>query len=181
MKIYNKNNFHNSTFCIWKEVPSDEIKEFKISYKSKSGSNYIFNEKGVFRISNHWGRTANCRWRLMSLSNYKNQNTTVGFAKWNEFFPNDDVSKLYFIKVNFDTKTVNFYHKDSTEYDGKAVLRNVSATPKVIQNIKIILNESSWAKHLQFDNFEELQKEIISELIYSDKSFVEIKRKYIKN
>jgi hypothetical protein len=151
----------------------------KISYKSKSGSQYIFTETEVYRISNHWGRTANCRWRLMPLSDYKNQNTTVGFAHWTDFYPNDDVSKLYFIKVNFEEKTVDFFHKDSSEYDEKAILRNGNATSKVIQNIKMILNETSWAKHLNYANFQELQQEIISELIYSDKSLIEIKRKFV--
>ena len=115
----------------------------------------------------------------MPLSNYKNQNTTVGFAYWTDFYPNDDVSKLYFIKVNFEEKTVDFFHKDSSEYDEKAILRNGNATSKVIQNVKMILNDTSWAKHLNYANFQELQQEIISELIYSDKSLIEIKRKFV--
>lgn len=151
----------------------------KISYKSKSGSQYIFTETGVYRISDHWGRAANCRWRLMPLSDYTNQNTTVGFANWSNFYPNDDVSKLYFIQVNFDEKAVNFFHKNAAEYDGKAILRNGNATSKVIQNIKLILNETVWAKHLKYNNFNELQKNIISDLINSDRTFVEIKRQYI--
>lgn len=179
LKTYNKHNFHNSTFCIWREVFYDQIKGLKISYKSKSGSQYIFNEAGVYRISNHWGRAANCRWRLLPLSDFKNQNTTIGFAKWSDFYPNDDVSKLYYVLVNFDERVVDIFHKDSNDYDGKAVLRSGSATSKIIQNIKIILNETSWAKHLIYDDYEELQRKIISELIYTDKSFVEIKRKFV--
>ena len=178
-KSYNKYNFHNQTFCIWNEVDFDEIKEFKFNYKSKSGSSYIFTEIGVYRISNHWGRVSNCRWRLNSSTNYKNQKATVGFAKWINFLPNDEVSKLFFIKVNFETNKVDFFHKESNDYDGKAILRNANQTSKVIQNIKIVLIEITWSKHLQFEDLDILRKEICLELINSEQSLVEIKRKFI--
>lgn len=179
--LYNKDNFHNSTFCIWKEVNLEEIKGFKINYKSKSGSSYIFNETGVYRISNHWGRASNCRWKLNSLTNYKNQNTAAGYAKWIDFLHNDSISKLFFIKVDFDFKNVDFFHKNSPQYDGKAILRNANKTSKNIQHINIILNEESWSKHLNYDNFVELQKHLIFELIYSDYSLAQIKRKFFKS
>lgn len=178
-KSYNKYNFHNHTFCIWNEVDFDEIKELKINYKSKSGSSYIFTEIGVYRISNHWGRASNCRWRLNSSVNYKNQKETVGFAKWIDFLPNDETSKLFFITINFEIKLVDFFHKNSSEYDGKAILRNANQTSKVIQNIKIVLNETSWAKHLKFEDLDVLRNEICLELINSEKSLVEIKRNFI--
>lgn len=176
---YNKRNFHNQTFCIWNEVHLSEIQDLKINYKSKSGSAYIFNDEGVFRISNHWGRASNCRWRLISTANYKNQNTTVGFAKWSDFLPNDEISKLFFVKIDFQTNEVNFYHKDAEEYDGKAILRNANNTAKTIKNLKMILNETSWAKHLNYGDLDILRKEICAELLNSDKSMVEIKRRFI--
>lgn len=176
---YNRRNFHNQTFCIWNEIDDIEIKDLKINYKSKSGSAYIFNEDGVFRISNHWGRASNCRWRLNLTSNYKNQNVTVGFAKWSDFLPNDEISKLFFIKVDFEANQVDFYHKDSEEYDGKAVLRNANHTSKIIQNIKMILLETSWAKHLKYTDLNILRKEICIELLNSDKTLIEIKRRFI--
>ncbi len=91
---YHKYNFHKHTFCVWQEVIPDAIIESKINYKSKSGSQYIFTETGVYRISNHWGRAANCRWRLESLKDYKNQQTKIGFALWTDFYNNDENSKL---------------------------------------------------------------------------------------
>ena len=179
MKMYNKNNFHNSTFCLWEEVSFDSIKNYTINYKSKSGSHYIFTEIGVYRISNHWGRAANCRWRLISLSNYKNQNTTVGFAKWQDFHVNDEVSELYYIQVNLENKTVQFFHKDADNYDPKAVLRNGNATSKVIKDIQKILNETSWARHLKYEDFEKLQQEISTALVYTKQNFIDLKKKYI--
>ncbi len=175
---YNKYNFHNHTFCIWNEVDFVEIKELKINYKSKSGSSYIFTEIGVYRISNHWGRASNCRWRLNSSTNYKNQNTSVGFAKWIDFLPNDETSKLFFIKINFETNQVDFFHKNSSEYDGKTILRNANQTSKIIQNIKIVFNETAWSKHLQFNDLNFLRKEICLELINSEKKLIEIKRTF---
>lgn len=179
MKTYNKLNFHKYTFCLWREVSFAEIEKLPLSHKSKSGSGYIFTEVGVYRISNHWGRAANCRWRLIADENFKSQQTKVGFANWTDFYPNDETSKLFFIKVNFDTIEVNFYHKLSPDYEAKYVLRNASETAKTIKIIKEILTETAWSKYLQFDDLEELRKEIVEKLITTEKSFLEVKKNYL--
>ena len=157
----------------------NEINNVKISYKSKSGSQYIFSSDGLYRISNHWGRVANCHWRLIPLDKFKNQNTIVGFANWTDFYSNNDNSKLFFIKVDFETQEVNFYHKLSTEIQEKIVLRNAKETAKTIQTIKMVLNEKDWAKHLKYQDLEVFRKMIVNELIYSEKRFIEIKRQYL--
>ena len=177
-KSYTKLNFHSHTFCIWKEVRDTEIKELKLHFKSKHDSHYYFTNDGVYRFSDHWGRVANCHWRLSPLSIYKNQKATVGYAKWSDFYTNDDTSKLFFIKVNFETQEVNFYHKLVPGYDGKLASRNASETAKTIKIIKQIFNETDWAKYLKYDDIEVLRKEIISELLLSEKGFLEIKRNY---
>ena len=180
MKTYNKLNFHKYTFCLWREVSFTEIENLPLSHKSKSGSGYVFTEVGVYRISNHWGRAANCRWRLIANENYKSQQTKVGFANWTDFYPNDEISKLFFIKVNFDTIEVNFYHKLSPDYEAKYVLRNASDTAKTIKVIKEILTETAWSKYLQFDDLDELRKEIVEQLITTEKSFLEVKKEYLE-
>lgn len=180
MKTYNKLNFHKYTFCLWREVSFTEIENLPLSHKSKSGSGYVFTEVGVYRISNHWGRAANCRWRLIANENYKSQQTKVGFANWTDFYPNDEISKLFFIKVNFDTIEVNFYHKLSPYYEPKYVLRNASETAKTIKIIKEILTETAWSKYLQFDDLDELRKEIVEQLITTEKSFLEVKKEYLE-
>ena len=77
-KTYNKTNFHKHTFCIFKEVDFETIQNLKPNYKSKSGSSYFFTDQGVYRLSNHWGRAANCKWRLeiSSKSQITNSNRT---------------------------------------------------------------------------------------------------------
>lgn len=178
-KIYGRHNFHKHTFCIWKEVAHDEISDLKINYTSQSGSRYIFIDKGLYRISNHWGRVANCHWRLIPLSEFKSQHNIIAFANWSDFYSNDDTSKLFFIQADLEKKEVNFYHKQSLENQKDLVLRNAKETAKTIRTIKQVLTETEWAKHLKYDDFEFLRKEIVAKLVNSEKSFLEIKKMHL--
>ena len=178
-KTYSKLNFHSYTFCIWKEVLFTEISDLKISYKSQSGSQYIFTTEGLYRISNHWGRVANCHWRLIPLTQFKNQQNIVGFANWSDFYSNDDTSKLFFIKVDFETQDINFYHKLSSDGSENIVLRNAKDTAKTIRILKEVLTETDWAKYLKYDDLEVLRKEVVAELVNSEKRFLEIKKQYL--
>jgi hypothetical protein len=178
-KIYSRLNFHKHTFCIWKEVLAAEIRDLKISYISQSGSQYIFTADGLYRISNHWGRVANCHWRLIPLAEFKSQHNIVAFANWVDFYSNDDTSKLFFIKMDFDMQEVNFYHRQSADKQEMLVFRNAKETAKTIRTIKQVLTETDWAKHLNYVDFEVLRKEISSGLINSEKSFLEIKKNYL--
>jgi len=102
-KTYNKNNFHSHTFCIFQEVGLEELQNLSLNYKSKSGSCYYFTKTGVYRLSNHWGRAANCKWRLINDKDNINSNRTkLGYANWSDFYPDNDYEKLYFIKVDYD-------------------------------------------------------------------------------
>lgn len=177
-KIYKKHNFHKHTFCIWKEVRFAEVADLKINYTSQSGSRYIFNSEGLYRISNHWGRVANCHWRLISLDEFKSQHTIVAFAKWSDFYSNDDTSKLFFIKVDSETKEVNFYHKQSAE-DQNCIFRNAKDTAKTIRTLKEVLTETNWAKYLNYSDFDVLRKKIVNELVTTNRSFLEIKKLYL--
>ena len=176
LKKYNKTNFHKHTFCEFTEVDSASIPNIDWHYKSKSGSGYCFTEEGVYRISNHWGRAANCRWRLISSSKINNSQHRIGYAKWTDFYPNNETENFFYVDVNFDTKEVTFQHKYNPNYDGKAVLRNASETAKVIRQIKEILESDTWAKYLDFDDLQQPRREIIRKLIQTSTSFAEIKR-----
>ena len=178
-KIYSKNNFHKHTFCIWKEILFAEINDLKISYTSQSGSQYIFTAKGLYRISNHWGRVANCHWRLIPLGQFKSQDKIVGFADWSNFYSNDDTSKLFFIEVNFEKQEASFYHKLSSDYKQNVVIRNAKETSKTIRTIKQVFTETDWAKYLKYTDIESLRKEIINELVTTERSFLEIKKAYL--
>jgi hypothetical protein len=207
IKTYNKTNFHKYTFCIFKEVDVDAIKDLKLNYKSKSGSCYYFVDNGVYRLSNHWSRVANCKWRLVSSSdvtlsavevpNSKNASlvhaepsqstvevansnrTKLGYANWSDFYSDNDVDKIYFLEADYDSKTVNFYHKQSSNYSSNKVLRSSSETTKLIKQIRTLFEETAWAKYLNEDNIDILRKEIIEELIHSNQSFQEIRRRYL--
>lgn len=180
-KIYNKTNFHKHTFCIFQEVAFETIKGLKLHYKSKSGSSYYFVENGVFRLSNHWSRVANCRWRL-SHDNLKNNFNTkdrikIGFAKWTDFYPDNDFEKLYFI-VYDGISDVNYFHKNNENFTNQ-ILRTSPETTKVIKQIRALLEETAWAKHLNEANIETLRNKIILELISTNQTFQEIRRKFL--
>ena len=162
-----KYNFYRNTFCEFNEVNVADLNSLKWHHKSKSGSSYSFTAEGVYRSSNHWGRAANCRWRLLSNSNSKinNSKNKIGYAKWTDFYWNNETEKLFYIEVNFDTKEVTFQHKNNPNYDGKAVLRNASEIAKVIRQIKEILESDFWAKYFNFENLEEVRKTTIQKLM----------------
>lgn len=173
--MYNRTNFHKHTFCLFQQVEDTAVADLKLGYKSASGSAYYFTELGVYRKSNHWGRAANCRWRLITNSDYKNQTEIVGFAKWTDFYSNNETEKLFFIEINVEKNEVHFNHKDHPDY-AYQLLRNASDTAKRIKEIKIVLQETSWAKFLIFDDFEEIKSKMLSELSNTNESFVNLKK-----
>ncbi|MFY8010181.1 MAG: hypothetical protein ACOVNW_10780 [Flavobacterium sp.] len=178
-KTYARHNFHSHTFCIWKEVPFTAISELKVNYTSQSGSQYIFTATGLFRISNHWGRVANCHWRLIPLAEFKNQHTTVAYADWTDFYSNDDTAKLFFIKVDWLTREVNFYHKQTANPNEKVIFRNAKEVAKTIRTIKEVLSQEDWAKYLKYDDLETLREKVIAELVGTSKTFLEVKKAYL--
>ena len=175
MNSFTKFNFHKHTFCLFQQVESSVLLNLKLGYKSASGSAYYFTELGVYRKSNHWGRAANCRWRLITNADYKNQTEIVGFARWTDFYPNNDTEKLFFIEINEAKNEVQFNHKNHPDYANQ-MLRNASDTAKRIKEIKNVLQTTSWAKHLIFDDFEEIKRKILTELSNTNESFVNLKK-----
>ncbi len=181
-KTYNKTNFHKYTFCIFQEVALEAIKDLKHNYKSKSGSSYYFAETGVYRLSNHWGRAANCKWRLSGNSKVQNisdNRTKLGYANWSDFYPDNDFEKLYFIEADYKNKAVNFFHNQNENYLDEKILRTATDTTKLIKQIRTLLDETAWTKYLKEENIEALRKEIIEELINTTKSFQEIRKEYL--
>jgi hypothetical protein len=153
----------------------DSIDNTKVDYKSKSGSSYYFTEQGVFRLSNHWGRAANCKWRLQSIG-VNNSRTKLGYADWTAFHPDNDTEQLYYVTVDFEHQTANYQHKCSADYQENFVLRTATETTKVIKSIRDLLSNDSWAKHFQFEDITDLRKKIIEKLITTNHSLLEIKR-----
>lgn len=169
------NSFKN-TFCVFREVPSDKIVNLKAQYDSKSGSKYFYTKEGMYRLSNHWGRLANSKWRLEPMEPETASKTKLGFASWNEFYPDNPEEELYYLEADFVRKTVNYQHKNNPGYDQKAVLRTSFETTKKIKQIRNLFALTSWAKYFEYADLEELRKEIIDQLIFTNKTLEEIKR-----
>jgi hypothetical protein len=131
-------------------------------------------------LSNHWSRVANCRWRLINENNNQkkeNERVKLGFAKWTDFYSDNDYEKLYFIEI-INTTELNYFHKNNENYSNQ-VLRTSVETTKVNKQIRTLLEETAWAKYLNNDDIETLRQEIIGKMTTTDKSFQEIRRDYL--
>jgi hypothetical protein len=164
-----------NTFCVFNEVAISQIENLTISYKSDAGSTYFYTEKGMFRLSNHWGRLANSKWRLTANEEVTDSKFKLGFAAWDSFYPDNNDDKLYFLEFDSKTNTINYQHRKSNTFDGKAVLRTTFETTKRIKLARNILTLTAWAKYYETD-IDALRTEIINELIFTEKTLDEIKR-----
>jgi len=171
LKIYNRSNFFKHTFCDFKKVNQKFFDENQVHFKSKAGSQYSYTEEGVYRYSNHWGRVANCRWRLYSDKKLKNQKSYLGFAKWSGFYALNETEKQFYISVDFENMDVDFHHKGTKE--DVFVFFAETAQKKVIQIRKLFLDDK-WAKYFDTE-IALLRKNIILKYINSNKSLLEIK------
>ena len=179
-KVYDRRNFHKYTFCIYKQVELSVIENRKPDYKSKSGSSYYFTETGVYRLSNHWGRAANCKWRLNPLQNPGTKRTKLGFAHWTEFHPDNDTEKLYCIEVSFENNNVTFNHKSNQKENSNAILRTASETTKRIKQIRNLLDNTRWTQYYPQKESEVLQREVIQKLVDTDKTLQQIKSEIVE-
>jgi hypothetical protein len=170
-----------NTFCVFHEVLPDRVEGMPVQYDSKSGSKYFYTKQGMYRLSNHWGRLANSKWRLEPMEHdcleARNESKfKVGFATWNAFYPDNAEEELYYLEAKYDKRTVNYQHKNNPNYDLKAILRTSFDTAKRIKQIRNLFELISWAKYFDYDDIDELRKEIIEELIFTNKTLEEIKR-----
>ncbi|PRZ22035.1 hypothetical protein BC624_10735 [Flavobacterium granuli] len=170
------NSFKN-TFCVFDEMSLDAIAGLSIQYQSKSGSSYYYTAKGMYRLSNHWGRLANSKWRLEPMEPESTSKTKLGYASWDNFYPDNALDELYYLEADYVKRTVNYQHKNNPNYDGKAILRTSFETTKKIKQIRNLFNLNSWAKYFEYEDLDVLRKEIIDELIFTTATLEEIKRK----
>ena len=177
MKIYTKYNFHKHTFCVFNEVSETEIAELQLNFSTKSRSSYYFTAKGVFRKSDHWGRAANCKWRLQSTDSNENSRTKIGYADWNGFHSINEVDQLYYIEVNFDEKTVQYNHKNTSK-ESNLYLRNASDTAKRVKEIRNLLENYRKLTYWNFEiEDEELIEKVVQLMIATDFTLLQIKHK----
>lgn len=175
MKTYNSSNFFKHTFCEFHQVDDFDFPKDK-TYKSDSDSEYYYTKEGVYRKSNHWGRVANCRWKLISNGNYKNQQTVIAFAKWSYFFPINSLEKIYYISVDFEKQSVKIKPKKETI---NHFLFTYSEAVKRKKQIYHLFKNDKWASFYEL-SLDYLIKKVIEELINTNKSLNEIKQSFRK-
>lgn len=177
VKKFTRDNFFKKTYCVFKGVPLREITRRKPHYRSESGSTYYYTKNGVYRLSNHWGRAAKCNWRLVSEIPVEIDDLRLGYADWTDFRENlsEDID-AYYIAVDFDIKKVSYKHKDNPEYNGEAIIRPVDATRRLIKQIKNLLEDHKWAKYYDYDDLDEFRKDIILQLVNTNKTLQEIRK-----
>lgn len=168
-----------NTFCVFQEVPLSSLKGMVVQYESKSGSSYYYSKFGMYRLSNHWGRLANSKWRLEPLEPESESKIKLGFAPWDNFYPDNALEELYYLEANYLNNTVNYQHKNNPNYDKKAILRTSFETTKKIKQIRNLFALTSWAKYFEYDDLNALRKKIIEELIFTNKTLEEIKREIV--
>lgn len=173
MKTFNKNNFFKYTFCEFQQVDDFDFPE-NTNYKSKSESAYFYTDEGVYRKSNHWGRVANCRWKLIADNNYKNQNIVIGFAKWCDFYPINSQEKIFGIQVNFDKKTAKLQPKTQTLHQH---LFCYSEAQKRLKQIQHLFTNDKWTNYFDVE-IDELRLKVISKFSNSNDSLQEIKSSF---
>ena len=168
---YNRTNFFKHTYCQFEFKTFDVLKEENIHFKSKSGSTYVYTEEGVYRHSNHWGRVANCRWKLNGVTKYQNQNYYVGYAKWTDFYSLTSDEKLFGLKIDFETEKVEVYKPEEKE---KEQLFNLTVIFKKKKEVEEVFKNTKW---MQYHNkeLEVLQERIIEKILTTNKSLQQIK------
>ena len=170
----NPNSLKN-TFCVFKEREVSDIIGKKTDFESESGSKYYYTEIGMYRLSNHWGRLANSKWRLVSENNATDSKVKLGFANWDDFYPDNKTDLLYYLDFNEVKMEILYQHRNNPDYDGIAILRTSDETMKRIKTARNILNLSNWAKYFDDWDIEELRIIIINGLIYTNKTIEQIK------
>ncbi len=168
---YNRHNFHKNTFCVFREVPVAEIANQTPGYKSKSGSSYYFSPDGVYRLSDHWGRAARCKWRLEPMPQPA-RGKRLGFAHWSSFHRDNETEKLYYIE--WSGSGVTFRHLDEKDYNGQLV-RTASQTMRRIRQVRDLLADDSWMRYYPMHDAAALQQSVVGAMIASDEPLARIK------
>lgn len=170
-------NSFKKTFCVFEEMDLIKIENLEPDYKSDAGSQYYYTKDGMYRLSNHWGRLANSKWRLITSNLLIVENKfKLGFAKWDNFYPDNNHENLYYLEYDSSNQTINYQHKNYPFYDNKSVLRTSIETTKRIKQARNIINLTSWAKYFDNKNIDDLRLNIINQLIFTNKTLDEIKR-----
>ena len=175
MKTYNHTNFFKHTFCEFQQVPFFEFPEDSF-FKSKSNSCYFYSEEGVYRKSNHWGKVANCQWKILPLKNYKNQQTIIGFASWDSFSPTNSSEKNFIIAVDFEQNPAAIQSKKNKETFPMFMF---SEAQQKLKKIRELLQNDSWTRYFNHDS-KEIKQLVVHAFLNSTGSLQQIKQDFKK-
>nr|WP_298660499.1 hypothetical protein [uncultured Flavobacterium sp.] len=171
--MYTRHTFHNKTYCLFQQVALDTLPKTNPDYTSASGSKYYFTDEGVFRVATHWGRAANCRWRLIANTSYQNQQQACGYARWVDFQPNNEHEKLFYITIDWVKQTATFYHKNDPSYAGQ-LCRTANETAKRLQKITQILQHDDWKKHCTVYDYDVAKQLLLDKLITTNSTVFQL-------
>jgi len=174
LKSYHNFNFFKHTYCEFVMKSESFFLENKIHYKSKSGSLYFYTSKGVYRYSNHWGRVANCRWKINGIENYKNQDRYVGYANWSDFYPLNNYDKAFYIDPNTQNGNGKIY-RIKENHSTNNFLMTLEFALKRLKQIKLLFKDDRWALYFN-ENVEMVRSKLITKLINSDKPLQALKQ-----
>lgn len=153
--------------------PIDFFEEKSIHYKSKSGSLYYYTQNGVYRYSNHWGRVANCRWKISGIDAYKNQIYYVGYANWECFFQLNSDKKAFFLEVDYKTGSSKIKKVSDINCNLKGLI-SLDMAFKKQKEIKSLFKKYKWAAYYNED-IDVLRYALIENLINSNNTLQELK------
>ncbi len=170
---YHKFNFYRSTYCEFEMQNINFFDDMKAHFQSKSGSYYYYTEEGVFRYSNHWGRVANCRWKIQGIDYYKNQKYYVGYANWSDFYPLNGTDKVFYLEVDYQERKANI-KRIRTDEERKEFLMTSEFAHQRLKQIQILFKEYKWARYYEED-VDVLRKIIIDKLITTNKTLQQLK------
>ena len=176
MSLINQKNFFKNTYCEFKEINLNHIEGKRLQFHSASNSKYYYTEQGVYRHANHWGRVANCRWRLKTESKFKNQEYYLGYAKWSDFVHQTDPKKRFTITVDYTAKEVILC--DTIHHSNNEMLFSISEAQNREKDIIKLLHEERWSKYFT-GNIDELRKEIIAKYLSTNRKLKDIKRDFL--
>ena len=155
-------------------ISEDFFKQKSIHFKSKSGSKYYYTKEGVYRYSNHWGRVANCKWKIKGITHYKNQNYYIGYANWQDFFPINSSEKMFYLDVDFSTGKAKMI-KLENESESNQFLMTLDFAIKRIKEIKTLFKDYKWATYFNAD-LDQVREVLIKKMVHSDKPLQALKQ-----
>lgn len=173
--MYNRFNFFRHTFAVFTKAQEPEG-FVKPHYISRHKSRYFFTDTGVFRYSNHWGRVGNCRWRLDGID-YRQQQSCWGFCSWDRFYANNEQEACFFIEQVAENRFTYNHLNNAGRKD--VVGRTASEAAKILKKINEISEDRSWARYLDYDDYDEIRNYFIAQLISTRKSFLKIRQEYL--